>query len=200
MYTQDQIKNAMMSRKYSWADSDKDYELNIVGVRNQAAGNKETNLFDDTMTLSYKLNGQWQFKSWACTTDPGTKAVMEFHNPAGVAILCPGQYINTHTIRLHQDKYEAVCQAQDKIVKVFRDKNRDLILDMDPSTINNGVGINIHHSNPTTESTFVENWSEGCQVFKRIVDFNEFMEICHKAKDLHGNQFTYTLLVSGDIQ
>ena len=60
-------------------------------------------------------------------------------------------------------------------------------------------GINIHRSNPKTESTYVENWSEGCQVFKRAKDFKEFMDILHKAKDIHGNSFTYTLIESKDI-
>jgi hypothetical protein len=61
-------------------------------------------------------------------------------------------------------------------------------------------GINIHRSNPTTESQFVENWSEGCQVFKRVKDFNEFMAICKKASAIHGNKFSYTLLESADIK
>ncbi len=58
-------------------------------------------------------------------------------------------------------------------------------------------GINIHKAG--TVSSFVENWSEGCQVFKRVKDFNEFMAIVNKAKDIHGNHFTYTLIESNDI-
>ena len=59
--------------------------------------------------------------------------------------------------------------------------------------------INGHRSNPTTESAYVENWSEGCQVFKRVKDFNEFMGLINKAKAIHGNQFTYTLIESNDL-
>ena len=58
-------------------------------------------------------------------------------------------------------------------------------------------GINIHKAG--TVSSFVENWSEGCQVFKKVKDFNEFMVIANKAKDIHGNHFTYTLIESNDI-
>jgi hypothetical protein len=61
-------------------------------------------------------------------------------------------------------------------------------------------GINIHKSNPYTESTYVENWSEGCQVFKRVKDFNEFMNVCRQARNLWGNEFTYTLIESTDIK
>ncbi len=59
-------------------------------------------------------------------------------------------------------------------------------------------GINIHKAG--ADSTYVENWSEGCQVFKKSADFEEFMKICRKAKDIHGNRFTYTLIESKDIQ
>jgi hypothetical protein len=58
-------------------------------------------------------------------------------------------------------------------------------------------GINIHKAGQ--DSTWVENWSEGCQVFKRVKDFDVFMSICRKAAKIHGNRFSYTLLESTDI-
>ena len=86
--------------------------------------------------------------------------------------------------------------GQAKSVKVYRDANRDMVYD--ESKITEGVfGINIHKAG--ADSTYVENWSEGCQVFKRVKDFNEFMAIIDKAAALHGNSFTYTLLESTDI-
>jgi hypothetical protein len=98
---------------------------------------------------------------------------------------------------LHRGKYEAL--GQNAAVKVWRDKNKDMTFD--EVTIQEGVfGINIHRSNPTTESAYVENWSEGCQVFKRVKDFNEFMAICRRSRDIHGNSFTYTLIESSDIK
>ena len=199
MYTKEQIENAVKSKNYAWFEGAKDYDVNIVGVRNSGPGTKVTNVFDDVLTLSYKENGVWKFHEWTITTDPGKKAVEHFSNTRGVAILAPGQYRSSHIIRLHAGKYEAL--GQEKPVKIFRDKNKNMVFDMDPKTIEEGVfGINIHRSNPTTESTWVENWSEGCQVFKRVKDFNEFMAICRKAKEIHGNHFTYTLLESKDIK
>lgn len=195
MYTKEQIEKAVKAKSYKWFED----QINIVSVRNSVPGSKVTNVFDDTITVSYKENNVWKFFTWVCTTDPGTKGVKEFHNTRGVAVLVPGQYINSHIIRKHQGKYDAVCQ--DGPVKVFRDKNKDMKFDMDPATIDTGVfGINIHRSNPTTESTYVENWSEGCSVFKRVKDFNEFMKICNKFKVSQNNKFTYTLLTSADIK
>ena len=193
-YTREQIEKAVTDKGYTWFDGDKDYDVNIVGVRNSATGQTVTNAFDDLLTLSYKVGGQWRFHSWPATTDPGKKGVLEYHNAAGVARLVEGQYRGSHTIGLHQGKYEALKQA--KAVKVFRDADRDLQYDED--RIQEGVfGINIHKAG--ADSTYVENWSEGCQVFKRAADFEEFMAICRKAKDIHGNSFTYTLIESSDI-
>jgi len=201
MLTLKQLKAAVLSKNYVWFEdtANKSYDVNIISIRNSVPGSKVTNVFDDLITISYKNEkGEWEFYSWSCTTDPGKKAVMEFHNTRGVAIIVPGQYRGSHIIRKHQGKYDALCQ--DKNVKVFRDKNKDMKFDMDPKTIQEGVfGINIHRSNPTTESTFVENWSEGCTVFKRVKDFNQFMSICYKASTIHGNRFTYTVLESKDI-
>jgi hypothetical protein len=34
MYTKEQIEKALKSKGYSWFDGKKDYDLNIVGIRN----------------------------------------------------------------------------------------------------------------------------------------------------------------------
>ena len=191
--TREQIEAAMIKKGFAYF-SDGELNLNIIGVRQSSTGNKVTNLFDDFLTLSYKHNGAWVFKQWAATTDPGTKGVKEFHNAAGVARLVAGQYRGSHAIGLHQGKYEALRQA--KNVKVYRDANKDMTYD--ESKIQEGVfGINIHKAG--ADSTYVENWSEGCQVFKKSADFEEFMKICRKSKDIHGNRFTYTLIETKDL-
>ena len=195
-YTREQIEKAVKSKGYVWFEdqANKGFDVNIVGVRNSSTGQNVTNLFDDTLTISYKENGQWKFHQWSATTDPGKKGVMEYHNSAGVARLVEGQYRGSHGIGLHQGKYEALKQA--KPVKVYRDANRDLTYNED--RIQEGVfGINIHKAG--VDSTYVENWSEGCQVFKKAADFEAFMAIVRKSRDIHGNSFTYTLIESSDI-
>ena len=194
MYKKEQIENAVKTKGYAWFENG-DYDVNIVGVRNSATGNKVTNAFDDFLTISYKEGGQWKFHIWPATTEPGTKGVKEYHNAAGVARLVEGQYRGSHTIRLHQGKYEALGQA--KNVKVYRDANKDMVFD--ETKITEGLyGINIHKAGQ--DSTWVENWSEGCLVFKRVKDFDEFMKIVKKAAKIHGNSFTLTLINSNDVK
>jgi hypothetical protein len=196
-YTREQVEAAVKAKGYVYFEdvNNKGFDVNIVGIRNSATGQKVTNAFDDHITLSYKENGEWKFHIWSATTDPGKKGVLEYHNAAGVARLVEGQYRGSHGIGLHQGKYEALKQA--KNVKVYRDANKDL--NYDENKIAEGVfGINIHKAG--ADSTYVENWSEGCQVFKKSAEFEEFMKICRKARDTHGNSFTYTLIESSDIK
>lgn len=195
-YTKEQIETAVKSKGYVWFEdaANKGYDVNIVGIRNSSTDEKVTNIFDDFLTISYKENGQWKLHIWAATTDPGKRGVMESRNRDGVARLVEGQYRGSHIIRLHQGKYEAL--GQDRAVKVYRDNNRDMIFD--EKKIAEGVfGINIHKAG--VNSTFVENFSEGCQVFKKSADFEEFMKICRKSREIHGNRFTYTLIETKDI-
>ena len=198
MYTREQIHAALTAKGYVYFEdaANKTYDVNIVGVRNSSTGNKVTNLFDDMITISYKdETGNWVYKEWMNTTEPGKKGVMEYHNVNGVARLVEGQYRGSHALGLHQGKYEALKQA--KSVKVYRDKNKDLTFD--ETKIDEGIfGINIHKAGQ--DSTWVENWSEGCQVFKRVKDFDEFMKIVKKSAKIHGNSFTYTLIESNDIK
>lgn len=200
-YTREQIELAVKSKGYVWFEdkSNKSYDVNIVGVRNNApsVAKKVTNVFDDFITISFKdEKGVWEFYCWNATTDPGKKGVQQFHNNKGVARLVAGQYRTTWAVDLHQGKYEALCQRLAK-VKVWRDANKDLIFE--ETLVDEGMfGINIHKAGK--DSTWVENWSEGCQVFKRVKDFDEFMKICKRASKIHGNKFSYTLLNSTDIK
>ena len=191
-YSKDKIKAVIDAKGYKWFEGD--YVLNIVGVRNSDTGTAVTNAFDDKITLSYMAEGKWVYKEWMNTTDPGTKGVKEYHNAAGVARLVPGQYINSHFLGKHQGKYEALKQIGK--VKVYRDANRDM--NYDEEVIQEGVfGINIHKAG--ANSTYVENWSEGCQVFKRAADFEEFMNIVRASVAKGNTKFTYTLIESKDI-
>ena len=197
MFTRQQIEAAVKAKGYAWFDSAKDYDVNIVGIRNSATNNQVTNKFDDWITVSYKINGVWQFHIWPCTTDPGVKYTRQtLLNPVGVARLVPGQYRKSHRIGLHQGKYSALVQQTP--LPVWRDANKDAIYD--ETKIDTGLfGINIHRSSPTGTSVQVDGWSAGCQVFANINDYSKFMKIMEKARAIFGNNFTYTLIESRDI-
>lgn len=187
VYSTGRIAAAIRRKKYIWYVD----KLNIVGIRNSSTGDTVTNLFDDHITVSLFDGIDWKYYEWEATTDPGRKGVLEFKNPKGVANLKAGQWIDSYGIGLHKGRYTALRQIRP--VTVYRDDNKDLFYDKN-KTDTGLFGINIHKAG--IDSTLVENWSEGCQVFKREVDFNEFMRICIDSKQ---PEFTYTLLESTDI-
>ena len=202
MYTREQIETAVKAKGYKWFEdaSNKGYDVNIVGVRNNETKGRVTNAFDDHITISYKIDGEWYFECFKCTTDPGSHWVKNIMREDCVAILKPGQYRGSHKLRLHQGKYMAL--GQQKPVKVYRDNNLDNKYDLNESSLEEGIfGINIHRATGRTggTSTRVDKWSAGCQVIANNDDWHCFLDICMTAREIWGNSFTYTLIESKDI-
>ena len=202
MYTREQVESAVIAKGYKWFidPKNKDYDVNIVGIRNSETGNEVTNKFDDKITVSYKIDGEWKFHCYDCTTDPGKHWVENIMNKHGVAILKPGQYRGSHKIRKHQGRYDAL--GQQKPVKVYRDNNKDGKYDLSEENVHEGIyGINIHRATKYAgkKSTQIDRWSAGCQVIASNDDWTEFMKIMRKARAIWGNSFTYTLIESKDI-
>tara|TARA_B100001063_G_C16641474_1_gene491056 strand:- start:192 stop:791 length:600 start_codon:yes stop_codon:yes gene_type:complete len=196
-HTLEEVKEAVLSKGYKWFENG-DYNLNLVGIRNSETENLVTNKFDDCVTISYKVDGEWNFHCFKATTDPGTHWTENLLNKDGVAILVPDQYGGSHTIGLHQGKYKALKQK--KPLKVYRDKNKDGVYDLLEENIHEGIyGINIHRATAHGESKQVDKWSAGCQVLAKTADFNKLMELAQKSADMYGNSFTYTLIESKDI-
>lgn len=198
-YSRAQIQKAVESKGYRWFEGG-NYNLNIVGVRNSDTEGKVTNKFDDKLTVSYSVDGKLKYHEFDATTDPGTHWEKNLLSEDGVAILVPGQYRGSHEIRLHQGRYEALGQKRN--VKVYRDSNKDGVYDMLKENIHEGIyGINIHRATAREggKSVQVDKWSAGCQVIAANDDFNLLMKLAHKAKELYGNSFTYTLIESKDI-
>jgi len=191
-----EIKNAFISKGYTWYENTP-YKLNIFGIRND---NPVINKFNDTIYCVYQNEKlEWVIKRYNATTDPGLTYTKKLLNPKGVAILVPGQYLNVYAIDKHQGEYEALCQRLGN-VNVYRDGNLNNTHEFDPKTIQSGsFGINIHRANKNGITEDVNGWSAGCQVFKSIADFYEFMGLAKKHKEKHGNKFTYTLFNKKDL-
>jgi hypothetical protein len=198
------ILAAMRRLGYRVFDKDeRPFNLNIVGLRNPRAA---LDKFDCHLHVFWKDRGKWTHHTWPITTFPGSRYLLEkLLNPKGAAILVPGQYLGVYRLDLHNGKYRAVCQRNGP-VNVFRDGDRDKVFDLDPRTVQSGsFGINIHaHTTPTSgnKQSFTDRVyaaSAGCQVFQRMADFLEFRTYCEQAAELHGNQFSYTLITRDDL-
>lgn len=191
--TPENIRSYYDVKGYKFFDtSDKKLNLNLVGIRRS---NQGTNTFDDFLLVMYREEELMVTNRYQITTDPGKYWLENPTNPKGTAVLVPDQYRGTWQIGKHQGKYKALVQR--KPVKVYRDNNKDEVIDYSSMTtmIDEGYfGINIHRSNPYDQSYAINKWSAGCQVFKKIEDYDNFIQVCEDSAKIYGNSFTYTLI------
>ena len=199
LLTPENIKSYFTAKDYKFFDTpDRKLNLNIIGVRRD---NQGSNTFDDFLLVMYREEELMVSHRWQATTDPGKYWLLNPMNPKGTAVLVPGQYRGTWQLGKHQGKYEALVQSRP--VRVYRDKNRDEVIDYNNITtlVDEGYfGINIHRSNPYDQSYAVNKWSAGCQVFKKAEDYNKFMNLCKESAMIYGTKFTYTLIDEKDLR
>ena len=175
---------------YAIFDGDRDYNLNLIGVRSP---NRTPGSFDDRFFVVYKELGDWIQEIYECTTDPSAEQHLNPTNSKGVAILKAGQYRGVWQLDMHRSKYLGLCQ-RGSVVTVYRDRNRDLHTDhLHEDT--GWFGINGHraHAHKLVEST--KHYSSGCQVIRSPMDWARLITLaqCQVAAGL-GEFFTYTLL------
>lgn len=191
--TYDELKAAIEKFKYKWFT--KPYDLNVVGIRNAS---RTPNAYDDTIAIAWVDNdGNKRVFCAPITTDPGMFYLQNPMNPAGCAILVPGQYLGSHKLGKHQGKYKALVQV--KPMSVYRDNNRDKFIDA--FKIQTGLfGINIHRSVEAGISRNVDKWSAGCQVFSHPHDFNYLIALVEQQKAMIGTDaVSYTLIMESNI-
>lgn len=188
MTTLPPILQAVQAKGYAVFTSG-DYNLNITGIRSPQ---RVANAFDDRLCVTYKVNDIWTTETYEITSDPGSPYLLRPINNYGCAVLAPGQWRGCYTIGKHRGQYLALVQSGK--VKVFRDNNRDNIIDMDPETLQEGYfGINIHKRDGTSDT--VNGASAGCQVFRYEKEFDRMMWLAGKQVSERGfKTFTYTLL------
>lgn len=187
------ILRVLKTKGYAtFEQDDKNFNLNIIGIRTI---DKTANLFNDRMIILWKYYGYWNSLIFPITTDPGLYWRKNPMNVKGTAILKPGQYRGMWAIGKHQGKYDALKQVKD--CTVYRDGNRDHILDAHGETDTGLFGINHHKAG--THSSQVDKWSAGCQVQPNKQLFEFEMQLFRQAAENWGNSFTYTLLEEKDF-
>lgn len=175
------------------------YNINFVGVRKDTK--EVTDEFVDTLCVFYRgEDGLWNYFEYPCTTMAGLYYFLEPMLPNfGTAILAPGQYRGVYALGKH---YGLPALVQVGNLKVYRDNNRDSVVDLDAKTLSEGAwfGINVHYS---WRNRRIGKWSAGCQVLPyewNSVEYREFLSHFEKASKIWGNRFTYTLLLESDFE
>lgn len=189
----EKLKTAFHKKGYELRTGE--YELNIIGIRNDTA---KPNSFDDLICVLFKDEyGDDTLLCFPATTDPGTYWLEHPMNTEGCAIMQEGHYTDVYKIGVHKD-YKALQQIGN--IHYVRDNNKDDTLDFDASKKVVGVyATNIHHADVWEKSVQVDKWSAGCQVIQK--GWHEFIELCEKSKLItECNLFDYTLLNVRDLK
>jgi len=187
------IVRACMAKGYSMYT---DGKVNLIGVR--AHEIVSSDLFVDTMFISWKSGESWETRSYPITTKPGRYVLENPKHPGGhgasgnrTAILKPGQYSSWQVWDHHG--HVALGQLAGPVT-IYLDNTADSTVHAEqhssPSPTESGwYGINIHRSHSprigkARDLTYNKkgtppygSWSEGCQVFSDPAQFTEFMQI-----------------------
>jgi hypothetical protein len=198
---------------------------NIVGIRTAEPTNEFN---DRLVMFWKDEEGKWISEEYTITTDPGAVHLQNPpDNSKGTAILKEGQYIgalrqgihnNGKKARTYAVLYGVVYRLLPKSVKeklswmgrshtalvqaapvtVYRDKNRDRVLDLVAETQETGMyHINLHRNHPYEVREHVDAASAGCQVFKDPKEFKRFMKLLKRK--LRQKSYEYTLLRDSDV-
>ncbi|WP_271270233.1 hypothetical protein [Aliamphritea hakodatensis] len=192
--TTDLIRAACQRLDYKFFEYG-DYNLNIVGIR---TADDKANTFNDFITVSFKVQGEWRLYVFDATTDPGVYYRQNPLNVLGTAILAAGQHPGAFKLGKHRGLYPALVQASP--LPVHRDNDKDAELDTTGLVDEGWHGINMHHASARWVSKLVDKWSAGCQVLASKADLDFIVGLCRHSAALYGNRFTYTLLDEQDLK
>lgn len=202
MYSIIQIEKAV--RKVSgdrWFTAD--YDVNLFGIRRKTNADS----FDDLLGCVWHYKGQPNIIMASGTTDPGHAARKDPSNTKGVAILKEGHYKGCWQLDWEGGRRQYPHLNQVGKVTVYRDNNKDTLLDLQTCPTESGFfGIEMHRENAKDlhDSTIVGRWSEGCQVWQSSIAYDAVMRVCRAQKDFYAgkswsDKFSYTLLLESDL-
>ena len=206
------IVQACMAKGYSMYT---DGKVNLIGVR--AHEIVSSDLFVDTMYISWKSGKQWETRSYPITTKPGRYVLQNPIHPKGsakkrTAILKPGQY-SAWQVWDHNG-HVALGQRAGPVT-IYLDDTMDDIVHAEqhsspaPTVSTTTSGINIHRSHKPNQGIAPDltynksgtppygSWSEGCQVFASPFQFDEFMKIIISKMDLMPKSTGWNNLTQG---
>lgn len=165
------------------------YDLNIVGIRRA----QQVDVWNDTIAVAYVTPaGVEVCDEYEATTDPGADCLREPGRVEGTAILYPGQHRALWKPGLHRGKYPALVQVG--ACRVYRDANRDTVLDLGGPGVAGVYGINLHHGGGSSR---VGEYSAGCQVVRHPADLAHILSLVERQRLAgHGDVCSYTLLES----
>ena len=149
------------------------FDLNLVALR---AIPGTVDAFDDLLCVAYAdTSGTWRLEAWPCTTDPGRPSLENPRRADGTAIIIPGQHRAAYMLGSHKGRYP--CLVPTRPIPVWRDGNRDAVVDYWNGSSSSSSAVQIHHASALRAVARVGPWSEGCIVLQRAADLRALVEL-----------------------
>lgn len=176
------------------------YDLNLGVVRSPEA-NRDDKFLDLFYLAFVTETGAPRLLTWPGTSVPGDYYLQNPITKKGSGAILPGQYRGVYAPGRHPRVGGKPALRQVGPFTVFRDTNRDDVLDVlkgsiAPARCESGLfGMNFHRASPGYVSTRIGKWSAGCQVpaIPQAVDI-VLRHVDVQALYGHGSKVSYTVL------
>jgi hypothetical protein len=157
----ERMRAETLARGWPWfPDSQKNFDLSLFGI---AGESHEANLYDDAIGVVWRdRHGIPTGLLYRATVDPGRKWLLNPMRETGCAILARPRFYKGLWKRGVHKGHDALVQVGP--CSIWRDNDRDTVLDMDAPPIDRPpIGINLHDPF-SLDPAVVEGASAGCQV------------------------------------
>lgn len=164
------------------------YDLFLFAVRD--VSNPDT--WNDAIGCIYRTarDAPLQLQLWRGTTDPGRPTLTAPRNPAGAAVVAPGQHRAVWTLGTHHGRPAFV---QNRPIPVLRDCDRDGVIDPTGPAVAGLYGINGHDAY-RDGLVQVGEASEGCIVWWDGDDHTEALKLAQaQERSIHVGSFSLTV-------
>lgn len=169
-----------------------DFNLNIWGFRSPS---KDYTKFNDlAIVFREDRQGHWFIDPFIITTDPSNLLLMNPVNIDGTAILCEGFHSKLWTYGHHKQRTDHRALVQHSPCKVYRDKDKDDVVDADLPIFEGMFGINMHRASAYGTTPNIGLYSAGCQVHADVDRYNhKFIPLIETSVSEGNNVFSYAL-------
>lgn len=194
----DQVKELYEKKNYPFYESGH-FNINFFGIRQHDHDSHVPGQWDDVLGVTYVHPTKgWLLFLYQASVDAGSYYTKNPMNPDGTAFLVEGHYRGLFCRGLHAGKYQALRQCSN--VKVYRDNTKDSVIDLDPSTIQEGIFWTNVHCSFERNSNYKS--SAGCQITKARYSEDEYWQFLwhfDESAKIWGNKFSYSLFNAKDL-
>jgi len=177
--------------------------LNIVGIRSNTKqqGSTATDKFIDYIIMWYYDNKGKRIDAKSIITTTPARSYYIGTASGNFNNMLPNQYKDAYSIGLHKGKYQALILS--KLIDISRPTKGKGVYDYSKPSKENPKD-NIHKALADTPTIScnkgTRGWSAGCQVFKKVSDFEWMMSAARQqVNNTNKKVFDYTLLKEEDI-